>query len=261
MCDVMAHRGPDDAGYAMFRVGEGRSGEGGYWCGFADAKFRHINEHLPVFDGAYCRDELSKSSFSVALGHRRLAIIDLTHFGHQPMSSSDRRYWITFNGEIYNFRELRDQLAAAGHVFRTRSDTKVILHLWEEHGTDCLPLLDGMFAFAIYDRVQNVLTLVRDRFGVKPLYYALAGDFLLFASEIKGILASGLLRPRISPPALVEYFAFQNTFAPQTLFKDVQLLQPGEYLQMTPGGRRSPRRAAIMPAFPPPTCRFATSRR
>ena len=157
MCDVMAHRGPDDAGYAFFRVGEGRSGEGGYWCGFADAKFRHINEHLPVFDGAYCRDELSKSSFSVALGHRRLAIIDLTHFGHQPMSSSDRRYWITFNGEIYNFRELRDQLAAAGHVFRTRSDTEVILHLWEEHGTDCLPMLDGMFAFAIYDRVAERL--------------------------------------------------------------------------------------------------------
>ena len=114
MCDVMAHRGPDDAGYAMFRVGEGRSGEGGYWCGFADAKFRHINEHLPVFDGAYCRDELSKSSFSVALGHRRLAIIDLSHFGHQPMSSSDRRYWITYNGEIYNFRELRERTRRGG---------------------------------------------------------------------------------------------------------------------------------------------------
>ncbi|MGO9110633.1 MAG: asparagine synthetase B family protein, partial [Thermoguttaceae bacterium] len=240
MCDVMAHRGPDDAGYAFFRVGEGRSGEGGYWCGFADAKFRHINEHLPVFDGAFCRDELSKSSFSVALGHRRLAIIDLTHFGHQPMSSSDRRFWITYNGEIYNFIELREQLRAAGHVFRTRSDTEVILHLWEEHGTECLPMLDGMFAFAVYDRVANVLTLVRDRFGVKPLYYAAADDYLLFASEIKGILASGLLRPRISPPALVEYFAFQNTFAPQTLFKDVLLLQPGEYLQLRPGTGEAP---------------------
>ena len=254
MCDVLAHRGPDDAGYAFFRVGEGRSGEGGYWCGFADAEFRHLNEHLPVFDGPYCREELSKSSFSVALGHRRLAIIDLTHFGHQPMSSSDRRYWITYNGEIYNFAELREQLRAAGHVFRTRSDTEVILHLWEAHGPDCLPMLDGMFAFAIYDRVENVLTLARDRFGVKPLYYGQAGDFLLFASEIKGILASGLLRPRLSPPALVEYFAFQNTFAPQTLFKDVYLLQPGEFLQVTPGAGAPPAPRRYHGGFPVADC-------
>ena len=188
----MAHRGPDDAGYAFFRIGEGRTGEGGYWCGFADAKFRHVNEHLPVFDGAYCRDELSKSSFSVALGHRRLAIIDLTHFGHQPMSSSDRRYWITFNGEIYNFPELREQLQAAGHVFRTRSDTEVILHLWEEHGAG-LPADARRHVRLCRSTTAwtTCLTLARDRFGVKPLYYAVAGDFLVFASEIKGILASG----------------------------------------------------------------------
>ena len=135
------------------------------------------------------------------------------------MSSSDRRFWITFNGEIYNFLELREQLRAAGHVFRTRSDTEVILHLWEEHGTECLPMLDGMFAFAIYDRVANVLTLVRDRFGVKPLVLCRRGRLPLFASEIKGILASGLLPPRISPPALVEYFAFQNTFQPADAFQ------------------------------------------
>ena len=175
-----------------------RSGEGGYWCGFADVKFHHVNEHLPVFDGPYCRDELAKSTFSVALGHRRLAILDLTHYGHQPMSSSDCRYWISYNGEVYNFPELRDDLRARGHVFRTRSDTEVILHLWEEHDAGCLPMLDGMFALAVYDRARNLLTLARDRFGVKPLYYGLTGDYLLFASEIKGILASTLLRPRIS---------------------------------------------------------------
>jgi asparagine synthase (glutamine-hydrolysing) len=252
MCDCMAHRGPDDAGYAFFRVGEGRSGEGGYWCGFADAKFAHLNEHLPVYGGAYCRDELSKSEFSLALGHRRLAIIDLTHYGHQPMSSSDRRLWITYNGEVYNFPELREELRAAGHVFRTRSDTEVILHLWEQHGPDCLPMLDGMFAFAVYDRKENRLTLVRDRFGVKPLYYAFAGDFLLFASEIKGILASGLLRPRLSPPALVEYFAFQNTFSPQTLFKDVHILQPGEFLQLTPTSGVQPVPRRYHAGFPAP---------
>ena len=240
----MAHRGPDDAGYAFFRRGEGRSGEGGYWCGFADAEFRHINEHLPVFDGPYCRDELSKNPFSVALGHRRLAIIDLTHYGHQPMSSPDRRYWITFNGKMYNFRRTARNCAAKGHVFRTRSDTEVILHLWEEHGRECLPMLDGMFAFAIYDRVENVLTLARDRFGVKPLYYGLTGDFLLFASEIKGMLASGLVPPRISPPALVEYFAFQNTLSPQTLFKDVCSCRPASICN-GPAARRSAARKPL----------------
>jgi asparagine synthase (glutamine-hydrolysing) len=130
MCDVIAHRGPDDAGYAFFRLSENKLGEGGYWCGFADAEFKHINEHLPVFGGDYFKEETSKHDFSVGLGHRRLAIIDLTHYGHQPMSSSDRRYWVVYNGEIYNYPEIREELQAKGHVFRTRSDTEVLLHLW-----------------------------------------------------------------------------------------------------------------------------------
>jgi asparagine synthase (glutamine-hydrolysing) len=247
MCDVLAHRGPDDAGYALFRIGEGRTSEGGYWCSFADEQFRHINEHLPVFGGSYCREELAKSSFSVAFGHRRLAIIDLSPYGHQPMSSSDCRYWITFNGEIYNFKELREDLRAHGHIFRTRSDTEVILHLWEQYGRDCLPMLDGMFAFAIFDRATNVLTLARDRFGVKPLYYAMVDGYLLFASEIKGILASGLLRPSIHPGALAEYFTFQNVFSSQTLFRSVFQLQPGERLEIV----------ARQPADPAP-CRYHT---
>ena len=240
MCDVLAHRGPDDAGYAFFRIGEGRAGEGGYWCGFSDPEFRYLNEHLPVFDGAYCREELAKSPFSVALGHRRLSVIDLTPYGHQPMSNSDRRFWVTYNGEIYNFPQLREDLCARGHVFRTRSDTEVLLHLWEEHGSDGISMLNGMFAFAIYDRIANVITLARDRFGVKPLYYAVNGEFLVFASEIKGILASGLVKPRIDPCTLAEYFTFQNTYAPQTLFKNVRMLQPGEYLQFSPGSASPP---------------------
>jgi len=250
MCDVLAHRGPDDAGYAFFRIGEGRTGEGGYWCSFADGDFRHINEHLPAFGGSYCREELSKNSFSVAMGHRRLAVIDLTPYGHQPMSSSDRRYWITYNGEIYNFPDLREDLCARGHVFRSRSDTEVLLHLWEEHGHECLAMLDGMFAFALYDRVANVLTLARDRFGVKPLYYGLAGGFFLFASEIKGILASGLMRPEIHPAAVTEYFTFQNLFSSQTLFRNVHLLQPGERLELSPGSAVEPSPARYHSGFP-----------
>jgi asparagine synthase (glutamine-hydrolysing) len=232
MCDIIAHRGPDDAGYTLFRVGERRTSEGGYWSSFVDADFASNNEHLPVFGGTFSRNEFAQSNFSLALGHRRLSIIDLSPAGHQPMSNSDRRYWVVFNGEIYNFPELRNDLHARGHIFRTLSDTEVLLHLWEEYGAESLPMLNGMFAFAIYDRVTGSLTLVRDRFGVKPLYYGLTSDFLVFASEIKSILASGLLAACICPTALVEYFTFQNTYDRQTLFQNIYMLQPGEYLTL-----------------------------
>ena len=234
MCDIQAHRGPDDAGYVFFRLSENYLGEGGYWCEFADARFKHLNENLPVFDGEYFKEETSKQHFSVALGHRRLSIIDLTHYGHQPMSSSDRRYWVVFNGEIYNFPEIRQDLRKKGHIFRTSSDTEVLLHLWEEFGSDCLLRLDGMFAFAIYDRIENRLVLARDRFGVKPLYYCHSNGHMIFASEIKAVIASGLVRPEINPKALVEYFTFQNIYSSHTLFKDVYLLRPGEFLELIP---------------------------
>ena len=250
MCDIIAHRGPDDAGYVFFRNGPNRDGEGGYWCEFGDPEFRHVSEHLPVFGGGYYQDELAANNFSVALGHRRLSIIDLTHNGHQPMASSDRRYWIAFNGEIYNFAELRDQLSANNHTFRTRSDTEVILHLWQEHGADALAMLDGMFALAIYDRVDNLLTLARDRFGVKPLYYAFSQGSLVFASETKAILASGLVEPEIHPPALVEYLTFQNVFGSATLFQHIHLLQPGELLTFRPGSGHIPEPRRFHAGFP-----------
>jgi len=236
----MRHRGPDDAGYVFFRLGESRSGEGGHWCQFSDPLFGKIDEHLPVLGGSYWQNEVSKSEFAVALGHRRLSIIDLTHYGHQPMASSDRRYWVTFNGEIYNFPELRDQLRAQGHVFRTRSDTEVILHLWEQYGDESLLKLDGMFAFAIYDRVKNTLTIARDRFGVKPLYYAFSNGIFVFASEIKAILAAGLLAPELDPGCVVEYFTFQNIYCDRTLFKSIRLLQPGQCLTVIPGSGDGP---------------------
>ncbi|MDY6852977.1 MAG: asparagine synthase (glutamine-hydrolyzing), partial [Thermodesulfobacteriota bacterium] len=244
MCDIQAHRGPDDGGYLLFRLGEPGSKEGLYWRRFTDPAFRHSNRHLPVWGDEYWRDEMNPGHFSIAMGHRRLSIIDLTHKGHQPMSSSDRRYWVVYNGEIYNFGRLRRQLKEKGHIFRTRTDTEVLLHLWEENGRDCLPLLNGMFAFALYDSRENILTLARDRFGVKPLYYAFTDDFFVFASEIKGILASRVMTPGIDRGGLVEYFSFQNTFGAQTLFKDIHMLRPGEYLAIRPksGGRKQPNR-------------------
>ena len=172
MCDTIAHRGPDDAGTAFFRPGTDAMGKGSAWCAFTDRAFRHHNEHLPVFGDPYCCDELARGRFFVGLGHRRLSILDLSPYGHQPMASSDQRYWIIFNGEIYNFPVLRSGLIDRGYAFRTGTDTEVILNLWEEHGVECLAMLDGMFTIAIYDRMRNMLTLARDRFGVKPLYYS-----------------------------------------------------------------------------------------
>src|SRR6185369_814876 len=136
----------------------------------------------------------------VGLGHRRLAIIDVAG-GHQPMANHDGSVWIVFNGEIYNHAALRAGLEARGYRYRTRSDTETILHLYEEEGERCVDRLRGMFAFAVWDRPRARLLLARDRLGIKPLYYALTDDELIFASEIKALLAAGL-RPRFESAVL-----------------------------------------------------------
>jgi asparagine synthase (glutamine-hydrolysing) len=253
MCDSIAHRGPDDAGYVYFKATPPHPGERGcrgYWTQFADPAFRHQNEHLPVYGGGFWQDEATKLEFGLAMGHRRLAIIDLTHYGHQPMASPDRRFWVTFNGEVYNYRELRADLETRGHVFRTRTDTEVLLHLWEEEGHQSLARLDGMFAFAIYDSVTRELTLARDRFGVKPVYWAATPEFFLFGSEVKALLASGLHTPAMDPDGIAEYFTFQNRYGDGTLFNGVRILPPGHALTVRPseGGRVSMR--AFHSAFP-----------
>lgn len=257
MCDIQAHRGPDDAGYVFFRSSTRAStGEGGYWREFVEEEFRHKNEHLPAYGGSYFQAQFANNDFSVALGHRRLSIIDLTSAGHQPMPSPNRRYWVTYNGMIYNFPELRAELISKGHVFQTHTDTEILIHLWEEYGKDSLLMLNGMFAYAIYDRVKNEITLTRDRFGVKPLYYCFTRDYLLFASEAKAILKSGIIKPEFHPETLVEYFTFQNTLSRQTIYDGISLLQPGEYLTFNPRSdqRSKPQRyhksfPAVDPSF------------
>ena len=253
MCDVLAHRGPDDAGYAFFSQGRGGRGDGGYWVGFADERFRHLNEHLPVLQGDYARSELPRYSFDLALGHRRLAVLDLSHYGHQPMSSPDRRFWASYNGEIYNFRELRAELEAEGRVFRTRCDTEVLLHLFEARGPEALEQLDGMFALALFDRVEGRLFLARDRFGVKPLYYSERAGYLSFASEPKALLASGLVEPAIDPGALAEYLTFQNLLGERILLRDIRMLPPGEVLEASiRPGRTELKRWRFHRGFPAP---------
>jgi asparagine synthase (glutamine-hydrolysing) len=173
----------------------------------------------------------------VGLGHRRLAIIDLSDAARQPMASADGRWQIVYNGELYNFRELRAELEALGRRFRSRSDTEVLLAAWAEWGPASLGRLNGMFAFAIWDSRQRALTLVRDRYGVKPLYYAQRGETLLFASEIKAILAHPDCAAELDREALLEYFTFQNFFTDRTLFREVRLLPAGCHLTFRVGAK------------------------
>src|SRR5215813_564168 len=165
----------------------------------------------------------------VGLGHRRLSIVDVAA-GQQPMANEDETVWITYNGEIYNHARLRPELQANGHRYRTRSDTETIVHLYEELGERCVERLQGMFAFAIWDRRRSRLLLARDRLGIKPLYYALTDDELLFASEIKAILAGGAIGPALNTAIVPEFLANRYVAGPETFFQGVTKLLPGRTL-------------------------------
>lgn len=165
----------------------------------------------------------------VGLAMRRLSIIDLAG-GHQPIQNEDGSVWVVFNGEIYNFGELRANLLRRGHRFRTNTDTEVIVHLYEEHGDDLVLHLRGMFAFALWDRNRRRGMLARDRLGIKPLHYSRVGDSLLFGSELKAVLAAGIVERELDPQALDAYFAFNYIPAPMTVYKDVRKIEPGHVL-------------------------------
>ena len=173
---------------------------------------------------------------AVAFGHTRLSIIDLSAAGHQPMTTEDGRFTITYNGEIYNFRELRQDLEKRGVVFRSRSDTEVLLKGFAAWGDAVVQRLNGMFAFAVWDNRDARLFLARDRYGVKPLYVARAGNTVLFASEIKAFLPHPAYTADIDRDGLVEYFAFQNYFTDRTLFRNVRMFPAGHY-QWIEGGQ------------------------
>jgi asparagine synthase (glutamine-hydrolysing) len=169
----------------------------------------------------------------IGFGHRRLAILDLSAAGHQPMMTDDGRYIIVYNGEVYNFQDLRAQLQDKGYVFRSGTDTEVVLKAFQEWGLGALLKFNGMFAFAIWDKKENTLTLVRDRYGIKPLYYYLKDNIFLFGSEIKSILQHPEVLVDVSLPALNEYFSFQNIFSNLTLFHGINLLPAGHYLKIS----------------------------
>ena len=191
MCDVMAHRGPDD-------------------------------------DGVY-------TDGHAGLGMRRLSIVDLAT-GHQPLSNEDGSLWIVFNGEIYNHAELRPHLEARGHVYRTHSDTETIVHLFEEYGHECVQHLRGMFAFAIWDTRRQRLFIARDRLGIKPLYYHLTADHLVFGSEIKVVLAHPGINSQFHRAALPEYLAFGYLSGEETFYNGIRKLMPGHWMEVDSRG-------------------------
>ena len=184
---------------------------------------RTIAHRGPDDDGHFAAEE-------IGLANRRLAILDLSPAGHQPMRSGD--LVLVYNGELYNFRELAAELEAKGHRFASRADTEVVLRAFEEWGPACVERFNGMFALAIWNARERELVLARDRFGIKPLYYAEDDGRLLFGSEVKALLEAGL-PARVSPPALVEYFTFQNLFSDLTLFDGVHMLPAGCVLRAT----------------------------
>ncbi len=168
----------------------------------------------------------------VGLGHRRLSIIDLEG-GHQPLANEDESVWVVFNGEIYNFADLHRELVAKGHVFKTRSDTEAIVHLYEEEGEECFKRLRGMFAIAIWDARERKLVLARDRVGKKPLFYFLDGSRVAFASEMKAILAVPGVSRDVDLEAMSDYFSFLYIPAPKSIFKSIRKVRPGHYVVLS----------------------------
>ena len=167
---------------------------------------------------------------NIVLGHRRLAIIDLSEAGRQPMFSADERYVLVFNGEIYNYKELKQNLSE--YTFITQTDSEVILAAYDRWDVDCMSHFNGMFAFAIYDRKFEELILVRDRMGIKPLYYYQGHDFFIFSSELRALLGSGLIPRKLSPASLADYLHYQTVLAPETIIEGVSMLMPGSYISL-----------------------------
>jgi asparagine synthase (glutamine-hydrolysing) len=169
---------------------------------------------------------------NLGFAHQRLSIIDLTPTGHQPMTIDDGRLWIVYNGEIYNYLELRKELVSKGHDFHSTSDTEVILHLYQEEGEDCVSRLNGMFAFAIWDKEQRCLFAARDHFGIKPFYYFLHKNTFAFASEIKALFKTDVIAPGVNPNGMADFLTFQFCMGDKTLFKHVHKLMPGHILSL-----------------------------
>lgn len=210
-------------------------------CGIAGLIHQNPENHIEAIlksiehrgydnEGVFISQTFGNEQLKTCLGHRRLSIIDTSSAGHQPFFSANKRFVFTYNGELYNYLDIKKELEAKGYQFRTDSDTEVLINAFQEWGTDCLAKLNGMFAFAVWDEQEKTLTLVRDRAGIKPLYYAKVDDKFVFASEIKAILASKLIRPELDHEGLHQFLTFLWTVPPHTLFKGIYQLPPAHFL-------------------------------
>ena len=206
MCDVLVHRGPDDEGMVFFRGNQ----------------YYEVKRSFQVVS--------NNEGFEVGLGHRRLSIIDLSEDAHQPMSNENGTIWIVYNGEIYNFQNLRKELEEKGHLFKSKSDTEVILHAYEEWDVDCLNRFRGMFAFAIWDSKLKRLFMARDRLGEKPLVYFNKNGQFVFASEIKALLQIPGVERKVNNSGLHHYLTYQYVPSPDTIFEGIKKLPPAHYL-------------------------------
>lgn len=234
MTDKISHRGPDDAGYLFFHTGSRHNNDRlSFFQNLTDDKFKNIDDMLPTIESNSIKRELYLHDYDLFLGHRRLAILDISYAGHQPMSDLSKNIWIVYNGEIYNFQEIRNELIKIGHKFKSHTDTEVIIYAYIEWGEKCIEKFNGMFSFCIYDNFKKRIILARDRYGIKPLYYHLTkNNTLIFASEIKSILEYKDYESKIDKEALLEYFTFQNIFTNKTFHKNIQILEPGHFLDI-----------------------------
>ncbi|MGO8988913.1 MAG: asparagine synthase (glutamine-hydrolyzing) [bacterium] len=213
MSHSIAHRGPDDYGYVFFDLLGNQQMVG--------------SQQLPE------QEDFNQFNGILVLGHRRLAIIDLTEAGHQPMSNESKRIWITYNGEIYNYKELTEELKGKGHLFKSCTDTEVILHAYEEWGIECLPRFNGMWAFALWDMDRKRLFCARDRFGIKPFYYWFNGMKFILASEIKAILQDPFVPRAANNDRVYDYLCYGYLdHTEDTFFQGIYQLRGGHYLTL-----------------------------
>ena len=181
----------------------------------------------PDDSGTVVLHDSSRGAVEIGLGNRRLAILDLSPLGHQPMHDPETGNWIVYNGEIYNFRDVRDELACLGTAFTSHSDTEVVLKAYARWGAECISKFRGMFAVAIWDAARHQLFIARDPMGVKPLYYAQTGPYFLFASEVRTILGTGLVPRRIDGAGLTNFLTYGSAYDPLTLVEGIRALPPG----------------------------------
>jgi asparagine synthase (glutamine-hydrolysing) len=223
MCDCLYHRGPDDEGY-YFMLSDGSRRV----CP------NHPGDALESSLASFAQPVDSIAHASVGLGHRRLSILDLSEAGHQPMCSEDGRFWITYNGEIYNYRELKKELISLGHRFCSSTDTEVVLHAFEEWGESCVTRFNGMWAFAVWDEKSRSLFLSRDRFGIKPLYFFQENGVFVFASEIKSILAVRPDQRLPNLPYISNFLAYGlMDHRDETFFRNIRAIPPAHSMTVT----------------------------